>query len=126
MSRRFNTAGPNNPEDHYTLPVLARLPDIRRLVDDKLYFVLHAPRQAGKTTALMTLARELTHEGRYAAVLMSMESGVPFRDNVGMAEDAVLDAWRSTAERCLPPELQPPPFPTAPPGGRVSRALQTI
>ena len=22
MSRRFNTAGPNNPEDHYTLPVL--------------------------------------------------------------------------------------------------------
>jgi hypothetical protein len=125
MSRRFNTAGPNNPEDHYTLPVLARLPDIRRLIDDKLYFVLHAPRQAGKTTALMTLARELTHEGRYEAVLMSMESGVPFRDDIGMAEDAVLDDWRSAAECRLPPELQPPPFPTAPPGSRISRALRS-
>ena len=125
MSRRFNTAGPNNPEDHYTLPVLARLPDIRRLIDDKLYFVLHAPRQAGKTTALMTLARELTHEGGYVAVLVSMESGVPFRDNVGMAEDAVLSAWRSAASRRLPPELRPPPFPTAPPGRRVADALQT-
>ena len=125
MSRRFNTAGPNNTEDHYTLPVLARLPDIRRLIDDKLYFVLHAPRQAGKTTALLALAHELTHEGRYAAVLMSMESGVPFRDDIGMAEDAVLDDWRSAAECRLPPELQPATFPTAPPGRRVSRALRT-
>jgi hypothetical protein len=125
MSRRFNTAGPNNPEDHYTLPVLARLPDVRRLIDDKLYFVLHAPRQAGKTTALLALAGELTREGRYEAVLVSMESGVPFRDDIGGAEEAVLDAWRSTAERRLPPELQPPPFPPAPPGRRVSRALQT-
>ncbi len=124
MSRRFNTAGPNNTEDHYTLPVLARLPDIRRLIDDKLYFVLHAPRQAGKTTALLALAHELTHEGRYGAVLMSMESGVPFRDDIGTAEDAILDAWRSTASRRLPPELQPPPFPPAPPGRRVADALQ--
>jgi hypothetical protein len=120
MSRRFNTAGPNNPEDHYTLPVLARLPDVRRLIDDKLYFVLHAPRQAGKTTALLALAGELTREGRYEAVLVSMESGVPFRDDIGMAEDAILDAWRSTAERRLPPELQPAPFPPVPsrPGPR--------
>src|SRR3954469_2493657 len=79
MPRRFNTAGPNDPEDHYTLPVLARLPDVRRLIDEKQYFVLHAPRQAGKTTALLTLARELTREGRYDAVLVSMESGAPFR-----------------------------------------------
>lgn len=125
MSRRFNTAGPNNPEDHYTLPVLARLPDVRRLVDEKLYFVLHAPRQTGKTTTLLALARELTHEGRYAAVLVSMESGVPFGDDIGAAEDAMIDDWRSTAGRRLPPDLQPAPFPAAPPGRRVGGALQT-
>jgi hypothetical protein len=124
MPRRFNTAGPNDPEDHYTLPVLARLPDVRRLVDEKQYFVLHAPRQAGKTTALLTLARELTREGRYVAVLVSMESGVPFRDDIGMTEDAVIDAWRGAAERRLPADLQPPPWPAAPAGRRISRAMQ--
>jgi hypothetical protein len=124
MPRRFNTAGPNDPEDHYTLPVLARLPDVRRLIDDKLYFVLHAPRQAGKTTALLALARELTREGRYEAVLVSMESGAPFREDIGMAEDAILDTWQGVASRRLPPELQPPPWPSAPPGRRISRALQ--
>jgi hypothetical protein len=51
VPRFFNTAGPNNPDDHYTLPVLARLPDVRSFIDKKLYFVLHAPRQVGKHTA---------------------------------------------------------------------------
>ena len=124
MHRRFNTAGPNDPEDHHTLPVLARLPDARRLIDEKLYFVLHAPRQTGKTTALLALARELTSEGRYTAVVLSMESGAPFRDQVGMAEDAILDAWRAAASRRLPPELRPPPWPSAPAGRRISHALQ--
>jgi hypothetical protein len=32
VPRFFNTAGPNNPADHYTLPVPARLPDVRGLI----------------------------------------------------------------------------------------------
>ena len=124
MPRRFNTAGPNDPEDHHTLPVLARLPDIRHLIDEKRYFVLHSPRQSGKTTALLTLARELTSEGRYAAVVLSVGSGAPFRGQLGRAEDAILDAWQDAASRRLPPELRPPAWPSAPPGRRVARALQ--
>jgi hypothetical protein len=34
MPRRFNTAGPNVAERHYTLPALARLPDVRRFIED--------------------------------------------------------------------------------------------
>src|SRR5580700_10914336 len=102
MSRRFNTAGPNDPEEHHTLPLHARLPDVRRLVDEKLYFAVHAPRQAGKTTALLMLARELTREGLYASVLVSMDGGAPFHQELGMAEDAILDAWRGAASRRLP------------------------
>ena len=124
MNRRFNTAGPNDPGDHYTLPLLARLPDLRRLIDDKLYFALHAPRQAGKTTALLALARGLTDEGRYAGVVLSLASGAPFREDPGMAEDAILDAWRGAASRRLAPALQPPAWPSAPPGHRLARALQ--
>lgn len=124
MPRFFNTAGPNQPARHYTLPVLARLPDVRRFIDEGLYFVLHAPRQAGKTTSLLALADELTAEGAYVAVLVSMEVGAPFPHDVGAAELAVLDGWRREAEDGLPPELQPPPWPDAPPGARIAEALR--
>lgn len=124
MSRFFNTSGPNNPADHYTLSVLARLPGIRKLIDQKLYFVLHAPRQVGKTTALLSLAQELTAEGRYAAVLLSMEQGASFSNDPGAADLAVLGSWRGSAEAWLPPELQPPPWPDAAPGDRIGTALR--
>jgi hypothetical protein len=122
VPRFFNTTGPNNPADHYT--VLGRLPGVRRLVDQKLYFVLHAPRQVGKTTALLSLAQELTAEGRYAAVLLSMEQGAPFSDDPGAAELAVLGSWRGSATAWLPPDLQPPPWPEAAPGDRLGAALR--
>ena len=124
MPRWFNTAGACNPEDHYMVPVEARLPPVRALIDQKAYFVLHAPRQVGKTTSLLTLAEQLTREGRHVAVLVSMETGAPFPDDPGAAELVVLEDWRKTAAWQLPPELQPPPFPDAPPGLRVRAALQ--
>ena len=60
MARWFNIAGPCDPRDHYMLPATARLPEAMRLIAQKNYFVLHAPRQTGKTTAMLALARELT------------------------------------------------------------------
>jgi hypothetical protein len=78
-----------------------------------LHFVVHAPRQVGKTTTLMSLAAELTREGRYTALLVSMEVGAPFRSDPGAAELAVLGSWRMQRRAwLLPPELQPPPGPT--------------
>jgi hypothetical protein len=123
VPRFFNTAGPNDPADHYTLPVLARLPDVRRLIDQKRYFVLHAPRQVGKTTSLLTLGRELTAEGSYISVLVSMEGGAAFPHDLGAAELAILDAWRRRARSRLPAELQPPDWPDAAPGSRIGAAL---
>ena len=45
-SKSFNTTGPCRPEMHYMLPPEARLSsaDLRRLVEQELYWVLHAPR----------------------------------------------------------------------------------
>lgn len=124
MARWFNTAGPCNPVDHYMLPALRRLPEVQRLIDQRGYFVVHAPRQVGKTTALLALAQGLTAEGRHVAVLVSMEVGAAFPHDVGAAEAAILNSWRSAARAQLPAELQPPPFPDAPPGGRVAGALE--
>jgi hypothetical protein len=105
------------------LPATRRLPEVRRLIDQEGYFVVHAPRQVGKTTALLSLAQELTAEGRYAAVLVSMEVGAAFTGNIGAAEAAILDDWKEDVEPQLPPELRPPPFSEAPPGRRIGAAL---
>ena len=125
MPRWFNTAGPCRPHINYMLPVLRRMPDVRRLVEQEAYFVLHAPRQIGKTTSLLALAGELTAEGRFAAVLLSMETGAPFADDPGAAESAILGAWRRAVDHWLPKALQPPEWPTAPPGARIGAALES-
>ena len=124
MPRHFNTAGPCDPADHYMLPPEQRLPGVRGLVEQKGYFVLHAPRPVGKTTALLALAKSLTAEGTYAAALVSMETGAAFPTDVGAAELAMLAEWRMAARYQLPPAMQPPPWPDAAPGSRIGAALE--
>jgi hypothetical protein len=123
MQRHFNTAGPCRPELHYMLPPERRLPEVRGLIEQQAYFVVHAPRQIGKTTALRALAESLTAEGRFTAVLVSMETGAAFPDDVGAAEDAILAEWRRTLRFQLPPGDQPAPWPNAAPGARIGEAL---
>ncbi len=124
MPRTFNTAGPCRPEIHYMLPPERRLPGVRALIDQQAYFVLHAPRQVGKTTSLLTLGKQLTAEGRFAAVMVSMEMGAAFPDDIGAAEAAILEGWRDRTQAWLPPDLQPPPWPEAAAGSRIGAALK--
>ncbi|MDR0876765.1 MAG: hypothetical protein LBN21_01830 [Treponema sp.] len=69
MSKRdvrfFNTTGPCDPDDHYMLPPEERLvgAQLKRYIGDKLYWVLHAPRQTGKTTFLLSWLREINEAG---------------------------------------------------------------
>ena len=109
MQRFFNTAGPNREEWHYTLPAVARLPGIFELVDRNQWFVLHAPRQSGKTTAMRALAAELTASGKYAALWATCEMGEPFGDDPGEVSQIVVNDIARKASIYLPPELQPPP-----------------
>ncbi|MDR0719448.1 MAG: PD-(D/E)XK nuclease domain-containing protein [Treponema sp.] len=64
--RFFNTTGPCNPWDHYMLPPEERLvgAQLHRYIRDQLYWVLHAPRQTGKTTFLQNWMREI-NSGRF-------------------------------------------------------------
>ena len=63
--RFFNTAGPIKPDRHYCVPPLERLDldAVLALIRDEKYFVLHAPRQTGKTSALLALCDLLNAEG---------------------------------------------------------------
>ncbi len=124
MSRWFNTAGPCKADVHYMLSSTSRLPNLERLIAQESYFVIHAPRQTGKTTAMLALASELTSSGRYTAVMVSAEVGSPFRHDPGAAELAILGAWRDTIAIRLPQELQPPTWVYAETGQRIRASLQ--
>jgi hypothetical protein len=106
------------------LPATARLPDVLRLIEQQSYFVLHAARQTGKTTAMLALAQELTASGRYTAALLSVEVGAPFSADAEIAEAAILSSWREDTLVRLPRELQPPPWPAAAPGAQLRAALR--
>jgi hypothetical protein len=123
MGRRFNTAGPCLPAYHYMVPPLRRLPQAPGLVAQLGYFVVHAPRQTGKTTILSALASELTATGEYAALHVSCESGRAAGDNYGAAQRGILHRIRRRAAVTLPSELQPPPWPAAPDENLLGDAL---
>ena len=74
--RYFNTTGPCNPDEHYMLPPKDRLvgAQLHRYICDKLYWVLHAPRQTGKTTFLQSWMREINEGGEAVACYVSVES----------------------------------------------------
>ena len=90
MSRWFNTAGPCQSDIHYMLSPTIRLPSLERLIQQRSYFVIHAPRQTGKTTAMLALAKQLTESGQYTAVMVSVEVGAAFQHDPGQAELAIL------------------------------------
>ena len=46
MKKHFNTAGPCQPDIHYMLSSVERMPQIKSLIEQRNYFVIHAPRQA--------------------------------------------------------------------------------
>jgi hypothetical protein len=122
MQRYFNVAGPCRPDMHYMIPAAERLPEAPRIIEQLGYFVVHAPRQTGKTTTLRALAEKLTAAGRHAALHFSCEAGEVAGDDYGAAEDIVLETIAAEAA-VLPVELRPPPWPSAPAGQRISASL---
>ena len=99
--RRFNTEGPVVPRKHYCIPPLDRmeLDRILKLIREKRYFSLHAPRQTGKTSALLALQDLLNggSAGSYRCVYVNVEPGQAFREDIREALRAVVGALASRA-----------------------------
>jgi len=97
--RFFNTAGPVNCTDHYCLPPLERI-DLEKtltLIDQKKYFILHAPRQTGKTTCLLALMDHLNNTGKFRALYFNVEMAQAAREDVARGMRAILSEMASRA-----------------------------
>ena len=97
--RFFNTEGPVRPDLHYCLPPLHRwnLDDVLTLIERQKYFLLHAPRQTGKTTCLLALMEHLNREGRYRALYVNIEAAQAARERVEAGMAAVVQAIANSA-----------------------------
>ena len=100
--RFFNTAGPVKPGRHYCIPPLERfdLEEVLGLVQGEKYFVLHAPRQTGKTSALLAL-RDLLNGQGYACAYTTVEEARTARDDAERVMRVVLSALGSDARSAL-------------------------
>lgn len=121
--RFFNITGSCDPARHYMIPAERRLPGLEALIAKGAYFVVHAPRQTGKTTAMKALARRLTAEGRYAALRFSCQDAGVFSDDVAAAEKAVWSEVEASARTALPEALRPPARIDADPGSFLRTQL---
>ena len=120
--RFFNTEGPVRPNKHYVIQPLDRVnvDEFLSLIRAERYFVLHAPRQTGKTSALIAL-RDLLNSGKvgdFRCVHTNVEVGQVARDDTARGIRAILsrlamrarllgddfphEAWRAVLEASGP------------------------
>lgn len=99
--RFFNTEGPIRPDKHYFIPHRLDWSEVYDLIEREKYFVLHAPRQSGKTTSIQETTRKLNAKGKYSAVYLNIENAQPARNNAKEALITIIQALRYAIEEYL-------------------------
>ncbi len=107
--KTFNTAGPVRPDGHYSIPPLSRwdTEEIYRLIAEERYFVLHAPRQTGKTSCLLALMEQLNTEADYTALYVNLEPAQAARGDMASGMRIILDALVAAADQYLADRILP-------------------
>ena len=105
--RTFSTAGPIKPAWHYCIPPLERL-DLEAMlafIREGTYFVMHAPRQSGKTSTLLALRDLLNSTATFRCVYATFEYGRTARDDVERALRSILSELAEQASSTLDDDL---------------------
>lgn len=102
----FSIAGPVDPKKHYCLPLANRLDEqeLRLLIQQEKYFILHAPRQTGKTSTMLNFARQLNEDGTYTALYINVEGAQALRGNVEKSLPIILQEIATRVKEQLPPQ----------------------
>lgn len=103
MPRFFNNAGPIKPEMHYAIDPLHRIDweEISNYIDEQRYFVLHAPRQTGKTSTLLAMMKVLNKKDRYACAYANIEGAQAARGDETQGIPAACSAIASSIDLYL-------------------------
>ena len=104
--RYFNTVGAIDPKKHYFLPHRLNWKELIGFIEKEYYFVLHAPRQSGKTTAIIEFVKHLNQEGKYRALYLSIESARTAVNNILDAVEITLKQCKDKIKLFLPSEKE--------------------
>ncbi len=102
--RVFRIAGPLDPNLHYFVPNRLDLVVMDRLIRNGEYFVLHAPRQSGKTTAILEFCRHLIAQGTYNVLYVNIEAAQAALGNIKEGLLTILNVLLSAIRNQLPEE----------------------
>jgi AAA-like domain len=107
MMKYFNTTGAIQPDIHYCIPPLERIntKEVLELIAARKSFILHAPRQTGKTSCLLALADLLNQSGEYRAVYANVEAAQAAREKIETGMRTVLGEIASQAQLMLRDDL---------------------
>ena len=97
--KTFCIAGPIREEIHYFLPQRLDRKMLLTFVDRMYYFVLHAPRQSGKTTAINQFVRYLQEQNTYNALFITVEDASVVRDDVKETLLTIVGIFRGALAR---------------------------
>ena len=97
MEKFFNTAGPISTDIHFYVDSKDRwdFDQVVSFIGQRKYFILHAPRQTGKTSAILALMHYLNETGDYEAIYANIEPAQAAREDVKAAMRAILSSISS-------------------------------
>jgi len=103
MEKFFNNAGPSVTRKHYNIDPLQRIDvdNIEHLIAQERYFVLHAPRQTGKTTCLLSLMQHLNQQGDYQVLYANIEATQAMRGDVQQGMQTIVSVIARAARLYL-------------------------
>lgn len=86
---------------------LKRLDEVESLINEELYFTIHAPRQTGKTTYLYAMARKLNADANHIALVVSFEQAGYSGITVEKANELLVHNIYESAFEQLPEKYRP-------------------
>jgi len=109
MQKFFNTAGACVPSDNYTVSMKDNFERMKELIDNKRYFILHAPRQTGKTTLMLQLMEQINQQDEYIALYLNIEAAQAWRNQIEKINIIIVNELKINAKIYLPEKFQPSP-----------------
>jgi hypothetical protein len=90
----FNNAGPVNPDKHYVLNLLDRinLEEILMLIEQEKYFMIHAPRQTGKTSSLLALRDYINKKENLYCMYVNFETAQANRNDIDKGVSSIIES----------------------------------